>query len=137
MRLGIPAFAIVFAVATAAQGSARPTTSPLVAAAVVLVIGAPILYFSERSGVYVSAEGIESVPLSGRGVRISWTSISEFVVDRLDGRLAVHAALTTGERVALPSTQGWPFQRDIVHRICDGLNRELSHTREDNKTLPG
>jgi hypothetical protein len=68
---------------------------------IALVIAVPFLYFSERSGVYVTDDGIRCVPLSGKPFSYSWDRISGFSVRSLGSQLAVFVDADDGSR-ALP-----------------------------------
>jgi hypothetical protein len=97
-----------------------------------VVMGAALLFGSERSGVFLSAEGIRCVPFFGRTKRLRWREIDGFVVSRMPGGRSggpcVAAVTTHGSVLLQPTVRPWGGHK-AVPRMCDELNTELARAR--------
>lgn len=96
------------------------------------ILGAIVLYFNERSGVFVDHQGFTSVPVSGRPRSLLWSSIDEFSTGpRYPGQYMVFAAVGN-KLIWLDPTRAWG--RAEPEKIAAALNADLARWRQSQTT---
>lgn len=116
---------IPFAALVLIAGIVHDRTAPVVLIPLVLVVTIAYLFAADRIGVYCSANGLESrMTRRANSFRYGWSEIDRFDVAESSAIVAIVVELTNGTRRVLPATKTYRYQRTLVSRMCDQLNRE-------------